>query len=89
MRNVSLLVAIDVTTDGYRDILGTVDGPKDDKFGWSMFSWHLADRGFSGVQRIVSDASRGLVESAAEVNPEAKWQRCVVHFHCNVFSLVP
>ena len=41
------------------------------------------------MQRIVSDACRGLVESAAEVMPEATWQRCVVHFHCHVFSLVP
>ena len=31
----------------------------------------------------------GLVESLAEYYPEAKWQRCVVHFYRNVFSLVP
>ena len=80
VRNVSLLVAIGVTTDGYREILGIMEGPKEDKSGWSMFLRHLADRGLSGVQLIVSDACRGLVESAAEVLPEAQWQRCVVHF---------
>ena len=89
VRNVSLLVAIGVTTDGYREILGIVEGPKEDKSGWSMFLRHLADRGLSGVQLIISDACRGLVESAAEVFPEAQWQRCVVHFYRNVFSLVP
>lgn len=89
VRNVSLLVAIGVTTDGYREILGIVEGPKEDKSGWSMFLRHLADRGLSGVQLIVSDACRGLVESAAEVLPDAHWQRCVVHFYRNVFSLVP
>lgn len=89
VRNVSLLVAIGVTTDGYREILGIVEGPKEDKAGWSMFLRHLADRGLSGVQLIISDACRGLVESAAEVLPEAQWQRCVVHFYRNVFSLVP
>ncbi len=89
VRNVSLLVAIGVTTDGYREILGIVEGPKEDKSGWSMFLRHLADRGLSGVQLIISDACRGLVESAAEVLPEAQWQRCVVHFYRNVFSLVP
>ncbi len=89
VRNVSLLVAIGVTTDGYREILGIVEGPKEDRSGWSMFLRHLADRGLSGVQLIVSDACRGLVESAAEVLPDAQWQRCVVHFHRNVFSLVP
>ncbi len=89
VRNVSLLVAIGVTTDGYREILGIVEGPKEDKAGWSVFLRHLVDRGLSGVQLIVSDACRGLVESAAEFLPEARWQRCVVHFYRNVFSLVP
>ena len=89
VRNVSLLVAIGVTADGYREILGIVEGPKEDKSGWSTFLRHLADRGLSGVQLIVSDACHGLVESAAEVFPDAQWQRCVVHFYRNVFSLVP
>jgi putative transposase len=31
----------------------------------------------------------GLVESAAEVFPDARWQRCVVHWYRNVFSHVP
>jgi transposase-like protein len=34
VRDVSLLVAIGVTTDGYREILGIMEGPKDDKSGW-------------------------------------------------------
>ncbi len=89
VRNVSLLVAIGVTRDGYREILGIVEGPKEDKSGWSAFLRHLVDRGLSGVQLIVSDACRGLVESAAEFLPDAQWQRCVVHFYRNVFSLVP
>ena len=89
VRNVSLLVAIGVTADGYREILGIVEGPKEDKSGWSTFLRHLADRGLSGVQLIVSDACRGLVESAAEHFPDAQWQRCVVHFYRNVFSVVP
>jgi len=31
----------------------------------------------------------GLAEAAAECYPEAKWQRCTVHFYRNVFSHVP
>ena len=41
------------------------------------------------MQLIVSDACMGLLESAAEVYPEADWQRCTMHFYCNVFSHVP
>ena len=41
------------------------------------------------MQLIISDACRGLMESAAEHLPEARWQRCMVHFYRNVFSHVP
>ncbi|SFA60510.1 Transposase, Mutator family [Paracoccus halophilus] len=88
VRNVSLLVAIGVTREGYREILGIVEGPKEDKAGWSAFLRYLVDRGLSGVQLIVSDACRGLVESVAEFLPGARWQRCAVHFYRNIFSLV-
>jgi len=48
VRNVSLLVAIGVTAEGYREILGICEGAKEDKFGWSAFLRHLVDRGLSG-----------------------------------------
>ena len=35
VRNVSLLVAIGVNADGYREILGIVEGTKEDKADWS------------------------------------------------------
>ena len=57
--------------------------------GWSGLLGHLKQRGLAGVELIVSDACLGLVESAAEHFPEARWQRCVVHWYRNVFSHVP
>ena len=30
-----------------------------------------------------------MVESIAEYLPEARWQRCMVHFYRNIFSHVP
>jgi len=89
VRNVSLLVAISVNHEGYRQILGIVEGAKEDKAGWSAFLGHLKGRGLKGVELIVSDACMGLVESAAEFYPDASWQRCMVHFYRNVFSHVP
>jgi putative transposase len=89
VRNVSLLVASAVNAEGYREILGICEGAKEDKSGWSAFLRHLVDRGLSGVQLIISDACRGLVESVAEYLPDARWQRCMVHFYRNVFSHVP
>ncbi|KAA5602338.1 IS256 family transposase [Roseospira marina] len=89
VRNVSLLVASAVNAEGYREILGICEGAKEDKSGWSAFLRHLVDRGLSGVQLVISDACRGLVESVAEFLPETLWQRCMVHFYRNVFSHVP
>ena len=89
VRNVSLLVAIGVTGDGYRDILGICEGHKEDKAGWQGFLKHLKQRGLTGVQLIVSDACLGLVEAASELYPDAGWQRCTVHWYRNAFSHVP
>lgn len=89
VRNVSVLVAIGVGSDGYRDILGIVEGGKEDKDGWGSFLRHLKQRGLKGVQLAVSDKCLGLVESIAESFPEARHQRCTVHFYRNVFSVTP
>ena len=78
VRNVSLLVAIGVNGEGYREILGICEGAKEDKAGWSGFLKHLKERGLTGIRLIISDACIGLAESAAEFYPEAGWQRCIV-----------
>jgi putative transposase len=78
VRNVSLLVAIAVNGEGFREILGIVEGAKEDKAGWSGFLKHLKERGLKGVRLIISDACIGLAESAAEFFPDAAWQRCTV-----------
>ena len=89
VKNVSILVAIGVTQDGYREILGSAEGEKEDKAGWYRFLRHLKKRGLKGVRLIVSDKCLGLVESLGEVFPGADWQRCVVHWYRNIFSDVP
>src|SRR5262249_5728488 len=89
VRNISLLVAIGVNSEGYREILGICEGAKEDKAGWSSFLKHLKERGLAGVQLIISDACLGLAESAAEFFPNARWRRCIVHWYRNIFSHVP
>ena len=87
--NVAVLVAIAVNADGYREVLGAAEGMKEDKASWvSFFQW-LRGRGLSGVKLIVGDKCLGMLEAVGEVFPEAKYQRCVVHFYRNVFSVVP
>ena len=87
--NVAILVAIAVNEDGYRDVLGAAEGMKEDKASWvSFFQW-LRGRGLDGVKLIVGDKCLGMLEAVGEVFPEAKYQRCIVHFYRNVFSVVP
>ena len=41
------------------------------------------------MRLFTSDACLGLVESIADFFPDARWQRCTVHFYRNIFSHVP
>ena len=84
VRKVSLLMAIGVNGEGYREILGICEGAKEDKAGWSAFLKHLKGRGLHGVRLIISDACMGLAESAAEFFPDAVWQRCIVDWYRNI-----
>lgn len=89
VKNVAVLVAIGVGSDGYREILGVAEGAKEDSESWRNFLRNLKSRGLKGVQLVVSDKCLGLVEALAEFYPEAAWQRCAVHFYRNVFTVVP
>jgi transposase-like protein len=87
--NVSILVAIGVNEDGYREVIGAAEGMKEDKASWLAFLQWLKGRGLDGVRLIVGDKCLGMLEAAAEVFPQAKYQRCTVHFYRNVFSVTP
>jgi transposase-like protein len=89
VKNVAVLVAIGVGSDGYREILGVAEGAKEDSESWRNFLRNLKSRGLKGVRLVVSDKCLGLVESLGEFYPEAAWQRCAVHFYRNVFTVVP
>jgi len=87
--NVSIPVAIGVDEDGYREIIGAAEGMKEDSESWKSFLVWLKERGLDGVKLIVGDKCLGMCNAVAEVFPEAKYQRCTVHFYRNVFSVIP
>ena len=87
--NVSILIAIGVNEDGYREIIGASEGMKEDKESWKNFLTELKGRGLKGVQLIIGDKNLGMLESIPEVFPDAKYQRCTVHFYRNIFSVTP
>ena len=87
--NVAILVAIAVNEDGYREVLGAAEGMKEDKASWVNFFQWLRGRGLDGVKLVVGDKCLGMLEAVGEVFPEAKYQRCTVHFYRNVFAVTP
>ena len=89
IQNVSILVAIGVDQNGYREILGAAEGMKEDYESWKTFLLWLKERGLKGVLLFIGDKNLGMLETIGEVFPDAKYQRCIVHFYRNVFSVVP
>jgi transposase-like protein len=87
--NVSILVALGVNEDGYREVIGAAEGMKEDKASWLTFLQWLKGRGLNGVRLIVGDKCLGMLDAATQVFPQAKYQRCTVHFYRNVFSATP
>lgn len=71
------------------EVLGAAEGMKEDKASWVRFFQWLKGRGLDGVKLLVGNKCLGMLEAVGEVFPDAKYQRCVVHFYRNVFSVVP
>ena len=89
VRNIAVLVAVGVRSDGHREILGVAEGTKEDKESWRNFLRYLKGRGLKGVKLVISDKCLGLLEASGEFYPEAQWQRCMVHWYRNVFTVTP
>ena len=87
--NVAILVAMAVNEDGEREVIGACEGMKEDSESWQEFLRGLKERGLKGTALFIGDKNLGLLEAVNTVFPDAKYQRCTVHFYRNVFSVVP
>ncbi len=59
MKNVSVPIALGVSQEGYREILGITEGAKEDRTSWGKFLRHMEERGLNGVRLPISDKSMG------------------------------
>jgi putative transposase len=66
VKPVAVLVAIGVNSDGFREILGVMEGTKEDTESWRAFLRHLKERGLRGVRLVISDKCLGLVKALGE-----------------------
>ena len=88
VENAGMLVAIGVGLDGRREVIGVAEGMKEDAASWQNFVSSLISRGLKGVRLVVGDRCAGLVSTVGELLPEARYQRCMVHFMRNILSKV-
>jgi len=83
------VVAVGVTSEGERQVLGVDVGPSEERAFWSAFLRSLVKRGLHGVRLVISDAHEGLKHAISAVLSGATWQRCRVHFMRNLLATVP
>ena len=83
------VVAIGITSEGERQVLGVDVGPSEDRAFWTAFLRSLVKRGLKGVRLVVSDAHEGLKQAISTVLTGTTWQRCRVHFMRNLLATVP
>jgi len=75
--SVAAIIAVAVTTEGRREIVGLGLGPSEAEPFWSAFLKGLVKRGLKGVKLVISDAHDGLRHAITRVLG-ATWQRCRV-----------
>ena len=80
MANRPVYVALAVTAEGHRDILGlwAGDGGEGAKH-WLRVLSELKNRGVEDVLMLVCDGLQGLPDAVGEVWPRTVVQTCVVH----------
>jgi putative transposase len=85
----ALLVAIGMTADGQRTILGLSVSLSEAEVHWREFLASLQARGLHGVRLIVSDDHSGLAAALQARFPGVPWQRCQFHLAQNMLAYVP
>ena len=91
IERIPVLLAIGVTENGHRVVLGLQAGDKESASTWREFFKDLKRRGLNGSKVIlgVMDGLPGLERVFTEEFPQAKVQRCQVHVARNVLAKVP
>ena len=85
----AVLVAIGVTADGRRRIIGVSVALSEAEVHWRAFLDSLIRRGLKGVRLIVSDDHAGLKAARRATLPSVPWQRCQFHLQQNAHAYVP
>jgi transposase-like protein len=89
VRHLAILVAVGITPQGKREILGVSVSLSEHEVHWRAFLEKLKQRGLGGVQLITSDDHAGLRAARLAVFGGLPWQRCQFHLQQNAQAYVP
>ena len=89
VENVSVLVAIGVSTEGRREAIAVDEGMREDAASRERFFRSVIERGLRGVGLVVGDRCAGLVSTVNSMLPNARCQWCMVRFMRDVLSKTP
>ena len=84
----AVLVAIGITTEGHRRVLGVSVALSEAEVHWRAFLDSLIRRGLKGVKLIISDDHAGLKAARRAAFPSVPWQRCQFHLQQNAQGYV-
>lgn len=87
--DVAVLIAVGVTAEGKRSVLGVSVSLSEHEVHWREFLLSLQQRGLSGLRLITSDSHSGLKAARKAVFASVPWQRCQFHLQQNAQSYVP
>jgi transposase-like protein len=89
VRHLADLVAVGVTPQGKREILGVSVSLSEHEVHWRTFLESLKSRGLGGMQLITSDDHAGLRAARLAVFGGIPWQRCHFQLQQNAQAYVP
>ena len=89
VRGAAVLIAVGISQEGKRQILGVSVALSEQEAHWREFLRSLVERGLSGVRLIVSDDHEGLKAARQAVFGSLPWQRCQFHLQKNAQAYVP
>lgn len=84
----AVLVAIGITKDSHRRILGVSVALSEAEVHWRAFLDSLIRRGLKGVKLIISDDHAGLKAARRATLPSVPWQRCQFHLQQNAQAYI-
>ena len=88
-RSKSCHIAVGISQEGDREVLGLLIQDGESEETWSRFFDDLKERGLHGLDLVISDAHKGLVKAIEKSFTGVLWQRCQVYFLRNIFQNVP